>query len=61
MNRSLKTVHAIDNVVDKKHVYHRALDIGDMNDVQLSECVQFAESNGLYSLAFRARQRIQDF
>ena len=32
-----------------------------MNDVQLSECVQFAESNGLYSLAFRARQRIQDF
>lgn len=61
MNRSLKTVGEIDNVVDKKHVYHRALDIGVMNDVQLSECVQFAESNGLYSLAFRARQRIQDF
>jgi hypothetical protein len=32
-----------------------------MNDIQLRECVQFAESNGLYSLAFRARQRIQDF
>ena len=61
MNRSLKTVGEIDNVVDKKHVYHRALDIGVMNDVQLRECVQFAESNGLYSLAFRARQRIEDF
>ena len=32
-----------------------------MNDVQLRECVQFAESNGLYNLAFSARQRIQDF
>jgi hypothetical protein len=61
MNRSLETVQDINNIVDKRHVYRRALDIGVMNDIQLRECVQFAESNGLYSLAFRARQRIQDF
>ncbi|MAZ97224.1 MAG: hypothetical protein CMP53_06865 [Flavobacteriales bacterium] len=61
MNQSLETVNEIDNIVDKNHVYRRALNMGALNAQQLRECVQFAESNGLYRLAYAARKSIKNF
>ncbi len=55
MKQSLATLDGVPNVVDKQHVYERALDIGALSDEEIRACLEFAEANELWSLAYKVR------
>ena len=55
MKQSLATLDGVPNVVDKQHVYERALDIGALADEEIRACLEFAEANELWSLAYKVR------
>ena len=55
MKQSLATLDGVPNVVDKQHVYERAFDIGALSDEQIRACLEFAEANELWSLAYKVR------
>ena len=55
MKQSLATLDGVPNVVDKQHVYERALDIGALSDEGIRTCLAFAEENKLWSLAYKVR------
>ncbi|CAI8171997.1 MAG: Sensor histidine kinase YpdA [Cryomorphaceae bacterium] len=55
MKQSLATLDGVPNVVDKQHVYERALDIGALSDEEIRTCLEFAEANKLWSLAYKVR------
>ena len=55
MKQSLATLEGVPNVVDKQHVYERALDIGALSDEEIRTCLEFAEVNKLWSLAYKVR------
>lgn len=55
MKQSLATLDGVPNVVDKQHVYERALDIGALSDKEIRACLEFAEANELWSLAYKVR------
>ena len=55
MRQSLASLSGVPNVVDKQHVYERALDIGALSDDEIRKCLEFAQESELWSLAFKVR------
>ena len=61
MKASLSTLEGVTNVIDKEHVYSKAIALGVLSDQEQYECLEFAKEHGLYKLEIALRESRQDF